>query len=134
MITYQVDTNILLRFLLQDIPEKTAQVAKMFRKAEAGEIVLEISEPVFIEMAVALKNYCKLPKERIIPMLEKILSLSWISLENSQYLRPAALLYSSHGLDFTDCVVLARAMKKSHRIFTFDSKLSLLASSQSNAS
>lgn len=133
MITYQLDTNILLRFLLRDIPAKTAQVSKIFRQAEAGRIQLEISEPVFIETAVGLKNYCKLPKERIVPMLEKIISLSWLRLENSQYLRPALLLYAAHGLDFTDCVILARAIAKSHQIFTFDRKLSLLSSPQKKA-
>lgn len=128
MITYQLDTNILLRFLLQDIPAKTAQVTKMFRNAEAGKVLLEVSEPVFIETAVGLKNYCKLPKERIVPMLEKIISLSWLTLENSHYLRPALLLYATHGLDFTDCIILARAMAKSHQIFTFDRKLQQISS------
>lgn len=128
MITYQVDTNILLRFLLQDVPAKTAQVTTMFRKAESGKVLLEVSEPVFIETAVALRNYCKLPKERIVPMLEKIISLSWLTLENSHYLHPALLLYATHGLDFTDCVILARAMIKSHQVLTFDRKLQHISS------
>ena len=128
MNSYQLDTNAILRFLTQDRPKEAKEVELLFKRAQKNQITIEISEPVFIETAVMLRNYFKFPKEKVVIMLETILSLEWIKIENLQFVSQAISLYSITSLDLIDCLVLARARSKNQSIFTFDQTLSSLAS------
>jgi predicted nucleic-acid-binding protein len=128
MISYQLDTNVILRFLTQDKPVLARKVDLLFRKAQKGEIAVEICEPVFIETAVTLRNYYKFPKEKVVHMLETILSIDWIIVENHTLLSQATDMIANSSLDFIDCLIYLRAKAKKQKIFTFDTALSTLAS------
>jgi len=127
---YQVDTNVLLRYLAHDVPSQYQKVRRLFNKAKTGEVTLNICEPVFIETAVMLKNYFKFPKDQIVDFLHDLLNASYLNIENSSQLAPAVDAYSQNSIDFVDAVLLIRAYINGRQIFTFDSKLALLASSQ----
>lgn len=129
MTTYQVDTNALLRFLTGDIPRQAKATENLLGQAKQQLVSLEICEPVFIETAVALRNYFKFPKVKVVEMLESLLSFPGTEIENHHQITQALAIYSQMDLDLTDCLVYLRAKAKHQRIFTFDSHLSLLASS-----
>ena len=79
MTHYQLDTNVLLRYLTHDIPIQAKVVKQLFKKAQQKKVRVEVSEPVFIEITVALRNYFKFPKIKVVPLLKTLLSLTWIS-------------------------------------------------------
>lgn len=127
MIRYLVDTNILLRYLTNDLPIEAKLAKEFFKSAKAGKLEAEICEPVFIETLIILKNYFKYPKNSVIRLMQSILTLDWLIVENSQIQTLALELYSQFGLDFVDCLILARSKIKKQKIFTFDTKLSKVA-------
>lgn len=127
MTAYQVDTNALLRFLTRDIPRQAKAMENLLRQAKQQMVNLEICEPVFIETAVALRNYFKFPKAKVVEMLESLLSFPEIEIENRQQVTQAIAIYSQTDLDLTDCLVYMRAKEKHQQIFTFDAHLSHLA-------
>lgn len=133
MTTYQVDTNALLRFLTKDVPRQAKATENLLNQAWQRLVNLEICEPVFIETAVALRNYFKFPKIKVVEMLESLLSFPNIDIENRQQIAQALDIFAQVDLDLTDCLIYLRAKAKRQRIFTFDSKLSLLASAQEKA-
>ena len=128
MTKYQVDTNVLLRFLTNDVPTEARMAKEFFKSAKSGKLVAEISEPVFIETLVVLRNYFKYPKNSVIKLMQSILALDWLVIENLSILTLALDLYSQFNLDFVDCLVLARSKTKQQKIFTFDTKLSKISS------
>ncbi|MBI5356690.1 PIN domain-containing protein [Candidatus Collierbacteria bacterium] len=133
MENYQLDTNALLRYLAHDIPSKYQKVRYLFNKAKNGQVTLNICEPVFIETAVMLKQYFKFPKDKVVDFLHDLLNASYLNIENSSRLAPAIDIYSQNSIDLVDAIVLVRAYINNQQIFTFDSKLSLLASSREKA-
>lgn len=133
MMTYQIDTNALLRFLTKDIPRQAKATENLLNQAQQRMVNLEICEPVFIETAVALRNYFKFPKIKVVEMLESLMSFPNIDIENRQQIAQALAIFAQMDLDLTDCLIYLRAKAKRQQIFTFDSRLSLLASSQEKA-
>lgn len=124
---YQLDTNVLLRYLTLDKPVETLKAYQFFSKAQKGEVKVEISEPVFLETAVTLNNYFKYHRKKIVSLLETLLSPDWITVENATSIYQAVNLYSITSLDFVDCLLLVRAKEKKHKIFSFDKNLNILA-------
>lgn len=62
---YSVDTNIFLRFLQQDDPQKAERVKKIFGQAQIGKQHLIVEPFIIIELTYALSSYFKLPKSEI---------------------------------------------------------------------
>ena len=123
MISYQLDTNTLFRFLTNDIPRQRSQVEDLIRKAKRHQVTLHVCEPIFIETAVTLKNYFKYPKNKIVDLLGLLINSSELTIENRQLLIKSLDTYADHALDFVDCVLLMRTQTLNHRLFSFDRHL-----------
>ncbi|HBC73239.1 TPA: hypothetical protein DCZ90_05495 [Candidatus Amesbacteria bacterium] len=123
MISYQLDTNTLFRFLTNDIPRQRSQVEDLIRKAKRHQVTLHVCEPIFIETAVTLKNYFKYPKNKIVDLLGLLINSSELTIENRQLLIKSLDTYADHALDFVDCVLLIRTQTLNHRLFSFDRHL-----------
>jgi len=123
MISYQLDTNTLFRFLTNDIPRQRSQVEDLIRKAKRHQVTLHVCEPIFIETAVTLKNYFKYPKNKIVDLLGLLINSSELTIENRQLLIKSLDTYADHALDFVDCVLLIRTQTLNHRLFSFDRPL-----------
>lgn len=127
MTRYQIDTNILLRYLTCDVPTEAKMAKEFLKSVKTGKLEGEIGEPVFIETLIVLKNYYKYPKKSVIKLMQSLLALDWLIIENFSILILALDLYSQHDLDFVDCLILARSKTKQQKIFTFDAKLAEIA-------
>lgn len=128
---YQLDTNCLLRYLTRDIPAQAKQMHQLVSETSTNQHQLFICEPIFIETAVMLKNYFKFPKDKVASLLIDLLSTPIFDIENHDLLLKATALYEDQPLDFVDCILFIRAQTHNHQIFTFDSKLTNLAQSNS---
>ncbi|KKU06435.1 MAG: PilT protein domain protein [Candidatus Magasanikbacteria bacterium GW2011_GWA2_45_39] len=129
----QLDTNALLRYTTNDIPKEADMVEVLIKKAKEGTVSLYICEPIFIETAVMLKQYFKFPKGKIVSILSFLINSPELHIENRQGLLRALGVYAEYSVDFVDCVLLVRTQMQNQQIFTFDVRLSLLASSQEKA-
>jgi predicted nucleic-acid-binding protein len=127
MTTYQLDTNVLLRYLTRDIPTQAKQALQLVNQAEKKEVTLEICEPVFIETAVMLRNYYKFPKTRVVNFLKDLLLSPCFRIENSHLLSLAIVTYSQSPIDFVDSILLIRSQTLNHKLFSFDRHLTSLA-------
>ena len=70
--TYLIDTNLIIRFLVGDHPEHLAIATEIFTKIEQGEYEVEILESVMMEVLFVLTKFYKLPKNDVIDDLKKI--------------------------------------------------------------
>ena len=60
-----VDTNVLLHYLLDDIPEQADVVESPLKGATAGKLTLWINALVIAELVWTCESYYELPKEEI---------------------------------------------------------------------
>ena len=112
-----LDTNYILRYLLQDNEE-------MFRtsKKVIGSQHCFVLESVLAEVVYVLSGIYKIPKPLVSKTLSQFISLDNISMNETISIFITALeFYQSKNLDFVDCCLCAR--KDRFEIKSFDKKL-----------
>lgn len=110
-----IDTNIILRFILNDNPEM-AKCAK--ETIEAGAYT---KPEIIAEVVYVLKSVYAVRRERIGSIIQNISKI--IHLENGPRILYAAELYSATSLDFVDCLLAAYHTINHETVVTFDKKL-----------
>ncbi len=111
-----IDTNVILRYLLNDIPEQAEKAASVI---STGAFTLP---EIIAEVVYVLTKLYGVPKEEIKDIVSPI--LDEISIENSVVISSALAIYSDTKFDFVDAIILARKKILAEDIFTFDKKLS----------
>ncbi len=110
-----IDTNILMRYLLNDIPEQASRAAEII--ADSAQIYPEvIPEAVY----VLFKIY-GIPRKAVANTL--IAVLDEISVERKEHIRKALKLFGETKLDYIDCLHLAGYSFSGDDFFSFDRKL-----------
>lgn len=124
MKTYIIDTNIILRFLLADVPNQFQQVKQIFLKAKEEEVILIVPQIVIFEINFGLEKFYRLEKSEIIEKVESLFSSKYLHIESKNVFQKALNYYKySNGLSLVDCFLLAKAESEEAELFTFDEKL-----------
>lgn len=116
-----VDTNIILRYLLQD-NEEMSQIA--IDIIDNNEIF--IPTEVIIEASYVLRKVYKVEKEKIYEAIELLLDMEDVKFQNSKTIEMAFKIYSEKNLDIVDCMLFAYSKNEKYDIKTFDRKLNRL--------
>ena len=117
---YIIDTNIILRFLLQDVVSQFNQAKKIFTEAKNGKVKLIIPQIVIFEINFALKKFYNLEKEEIIEKIGQIISTEHIEIESRELFFMAIELYKRKNISFADCFLISKAEAEGAELFTFD--------------
>jgi len=118
-----IDTNIILRYLTHEDPEKTERCYTLFKNAQDNEVSLTTSEAVVAEavFVLASKKHYHLTPEEIKKRLSPILLLQGLKVEHRQTLLRALDLYGIHKIDFEDCLSLAHMERQQLKeIYSYD--------------
>ena len=123
MIKVFVDTNLFIRYLINDIPSQIDKVEQLFDLAERGEVRLITGPPVFFEMAWTLKSYYKMSGKGIYECLSSILGLPGIEVTDLDILEEALELFYHTLTDFSDAYIAILSKKVgADAIATFNAK------------
>ena len=122
MITYYLDTNVLVRFLVGDNAPQQKQAEEWFREAEQGRRAIVVTPVVIAETSFVLESYYRFDRKQIADRLEVFVSQRWLDVEDRLSLQRLWSLYRG-GLHFVDSYLHARASQANGKILTFDQKL-----------
>ena len=117
------DTNVVLRYLLRDIPEQFEQAAEMFEQIRTGRRRMVLLESVLVECMYILTKYYKVPKKEAAEALVGLLQYKGVVNKDKSALYVALALYGENNLDPVDCILLAKAPHNEMQIFSFDKAL-----------
>lgn len=124
MITYLIDSNIVLRYL---IPEATAlhkRAVQYFSDAQNKKAKLFIDDVTLAEIVWVLKSvYLKRSKE-ISELLTPIIEHNSVVLNNKDLILQSLRFFSSRNLSYIDCYLRCLSESKGIPLATFDDKLS----------
>ena len=114
------DTNILVRYLVEDDPEQTRLADRLIdslTSTNPGWVGLTaLAETVWV-----LTRTYRLNRRRIVSILESLLVSREIVVEQSEMVREALRLYRSGKADFPDCLIaLSATAAGCSRTVTFD--------------
>ena len=116
-----VDTNVFLRFLTADIPEKADACEKLFQKALADKERLFTTDLVIAEIIWVLESYYELPKNEVQEKVEKILNTPNLICPQKEVILGALNLYSEKNIDYIDAFnALILRDKSIEEIYSYD--------------
>ena len=121
-----LDTNVLVRFLVQDDPEQ----ARL-----AGEIINQltddapgfVSREVLVELVWVLERAYRFGRAEIATALDGLLAATELLIERADEVGPALELYRNDGFGFADLMIAAAARSVgASELVTFDRKAARL--------
>ncbi len=118
-----IDTNLLVRYLTNDEPQKAKAVEKLLIQAEKGDLKILIPSIVIAELIWVLESFYKMKAGAIAELVEAILNTPGIDVTDKKILTPALKLYKIDNIDFIDAWIAEFARQRDVRtIYTFDRK------------
>lgn len=117
-----VDANIILRYLLGDVPEFKTSVIEILDK----ENNILILDEVIAEVVYVLQGVYKLERFEIYNALKLFLAKENLISRNPQVISLALKFYSEYKIDFVDSILLAYSTDKNNVVHTLDKKLNNL--------
>lgn len=119
-----VDTNVLLRSLVQDDPAQGRHVASLAERIDRAEDHFFVDDVVLCETVWTLRTGYRLSRERIAEVLEELLETALFVFEDRNLLREAVRAYRTGPADFADYVIgLRNARAGCDHTVTFDRAL-----------
>lgn len=118
-----VDTNALIRFILNDVPGQVRTVELLLLSARDGKTELYIPQIVIFEIEFTLRRYYSVTKNDIINKLSSLVSMDYFQVQDRATLQRALKLFSENNLSLPDCFLVSLAEQKNADIFTFDKAL-----------
>ena len=113
-----VDTNVFLRFLTNDIPERAAACRALFQRLETGEEEATTSVLVFAELAYVLASprQYRLGHAEISARLRPFFTLRGLTIPQKRLVLRSFDLFSQYpDLDFEDCYAIAQVEQQQLR-------------------
>lgn len=114
-----LDTNMVLRYLLNDNEEMAEEAERIIKKGSALLTTEVIAEVVYV-----LKGVYSIERGQIASCLLEF--LSEVNIPEEQVVRLGLEIYAEQNLDFVDCILYAYNRVKGYEIKTFDKKLQRL--------
>ena len=105
------DTNFLLRFYLDDIPDQASKAKRMIQAAKEGALLLVTDLIVICEMVWVMDSFYGLDKEQISEKMTNLYRTPGISIINGELLSDSLAVYVDKNIDFTDAVIGVSATK-----------------------
>lgn len=123
-----VDTNILVRYFLQDDPNQCRAVNRLLEEVETHTGTLFVNTTVLCELCWVLESVYGYTKTHIAEIIEKMIRSPYFIIENAEIAWEAMMLYKKSGIDFADLLI----GKINHRFgceytVTFDKKAAKLS-------
>lgn len=116
-----VDTNIILRFILNDDPSLSPKARVIFEKITRGEIKTFISLLTISEIIFTLERSYKIPKVGIVKSFSQIFKLTDLTVEKQELVEQALVYYVEKNISFPDAYHVALMQKKKiKQIYSFD--------------
>ena len=104
MLTF-IDSNIFIRLFVEDDEQQRSFSRKLLQQAQSGAVDLVTGPPIFFEVAWVLAHTYKVGNQKILDVLEAILSFPNLRvLDKEQVLAAISLARKTNGT-FADCYI-----------------------------
>lgn len=120
---YFMDTNVFLRYLVNDESDHADRVEKLLDKAEKGQIKLVTGPPVFFELAWTLKSFYKMDRPDIYRCLLSIAGIKGLDITDCDIVLETLEVYKKYTIDFADAYISVQSKKiDTDGVVTFNKK------------
>jgi predicted nucleic acid-binding protein len=117
---YLVDTNVILRFLTGDPPHQAAAARKLFARARAGEVELDISPVIVAEAIYTMLSYYRADRREAALKLTHLLEQRGVRLRERDIVLHALSRLETVNVAFADAYLAAEAAEAKAAVASFD--------------
>jgi predicted nucleic acid-binding protein len=115
-----LDTNLIVRHLVQDEPRHAEVAGRLFEASDHGEVVLVVLPAVVAECVFVLESFYELPRADIARVMAALMSSPGVELPDLAIHLDALGRYGRTQVHFVDCVIAATAASSGLSVATFD--------------
>lgn len=116
-----LDTNVLLRHLLQDSAGQAARATGLLERIEAGEFTAKMTAIAIAEMVWVFSGvHYGFSRDEIRQAIGELLSIPGLQVADAEAIRVALDTYAAHSVDFIDAYQAALAGSLGMTIVSFD--------------
>ncbi len=115
-----VDTNLIVRYLVQDHTKHAQAANELFEACDRGDIVIVVLPVVLAECVFVLESFYKHPRADIASALGRLISSPGVAISEVTVHLDALNRYKRAKAHFVDCLIAATAVAKQVPVFTFD--------------
>jgi predicted nucleic-acid-binding protein len=121
-----LDTNVLVRFLVEDHPEQTARARALLQRAVDADASCYVSDIVLCELVWVLERSYKLRRDAIGGVLSRLLRARHLRFSSIELLYRSLEAYTSRTGGFADFLIREHAQTAGcEAVATFDGDLIL---------
>ncbi|MHB9101318.1 MAG: PIN domain-containing protein [Sulfuricella sp.] len=122
-----IDTNVLVRFLVQDDDAQFEKARKLIKREVAAGRRVFINQLVLMETEWVLRSRYVVPKNQIIEAISGLLNATDVQFEDEPAIEEALFIWKDATADFADCLIGAKNRRLGCRATaTFDLKAAKL--------
>ena len=116
-----LDTNILVRYIVQDDAAQLAAAKRLIGRCLADGSTMFVPVTVVLELEWVLRSNFELGKADVLMTLSSLFSATELTFESERALEVALQLFRKGSADFADCLHVALAMQAGAQpLWTFD--------------
>ena len=116
-----VDTNVLVRLLVNDDAAQASKARQLFERAAAQQKNVWVSETVLVELAWTWARAYGRERSAVVMALHALCSNATVTLESPLAVRNATAAFERGPADFADCLLCAKAAAVGcEHVATFD--------------
>ncbi len=115
-----LDTNLIIRHLVQDNASQAKVAGRLFDACDHGEIILVVLSAVVAEAVFVLESFYDHSAHNIAQVMVRLLSSPGVELAEEGIHQAALTEYSKGKQHFVDCLIAAYARNYNWPVATFD--------------
>jgi predicted nucleic-acid-binding protein len=118
-----VDTNLIVRYLVQDHAKHAQAAGKLFDACDRGDLVIVVLPIVLAESVFVLESFYGHSRADIASALGRLISSPGIEISEVTVHLDALNRYKGTKTHFVECLIAATAVAKKVPVSTFDQDL-----------
>jgi predicted nucleic acid-binding protein len=115
-----VDTNLIVRYLVQDHERHAKAAGKLFDACDRGEVVIVMLPTVLAECVFVLESFYEHPRADIVSALGRLIASPGVEISGVEIHLDALHRYQKARVHFVDCLIAATSTAQDIPVATFD--------------
>lgn len=122
---YLVDTNVILRYLLDDHKTHSPKAKAFMLQVSQGKKKVEIPAMVITECIYVLEKFYEVPRDEVVESISGLLNFTGIVNTDRSEILEALLKFKTSNADIVDCILAAHSSSEKV-VVSFDKDLKKL--------
>ena len=115
-----VDTNLIVRYLVQDHEKHAKAAGKLFDECDRGDVVIVMLPAVLAECVFVLESFYEHSRGDITSALGRLISSPGVEIDGAVIHLDALDRYRETKVHFVDCLIAAAAATENMPVASFD--------------